>query len=281
MDEYGIAMAFNASVRSIDMSRQVGAAILSKDGAVLAVGCNEVPKFGGGTYWEGDTDDAREASLGLDQNTRRKRLMVTDVVYRLANAGLADERFKKLSVDQLAEELVDQPDGALKNCLVLDTLEFGRMLHAEMCAITEVGRLGIPVKDASLYCTTFPCHNCAKHIVGVGLDEVVYFDPYPKSHVSELYLDSILVDPAIRSKERVVFRQFMGIAPARYYLFSKDRLKDASGVIKEWAPEHANPVSRQVIPQHIELEKFTLVALRSSIQKVYSSDATDGRPSGC
>jgi hypothetical protein len=73
----------------------------------------------------------------------------------------------------------------------------------------------------------------------------------------------------------------MGIAPARYYLFSKDRLKDASGVIKEWAPEHANPVSRQVIPQHIELEKFTLVALRSSIQKVYSSDATDGRPSGC
>ncbi len=59
LDEYAMALAFSASVRSIDMSRQVGAAIVARTGEVLALGCNEVPKAGGGTYWEGDTSDAR------------------------------------------------------------------------------------------------------------------------------------------------------------------------------------------------------------------------------
>ena len=52
-DEYGMALAHTASMRSIDMSRQVGSAITTKRGEVLALGCNEVPKAGGGTYWGG------------------------------------------------------------------------------------------------------------------------------------------------------------------------------------------------------------------------------------
>jgi deoxycytidylate deaminase len=87
-----MALAFTASVRSIDMSRQVGAAIVSSTGETLSLGCNEVPKAGGGQYWEGDRSDARDAALGEDQNTRRKRLMVTDVVYCLAKAKLALEK---------------------------------------------------------------------------------------------------------------------------------------------------------------------------------------------
>ena len=209
LDEYGIALAFNASVRSIDMSQQVGAAIVSPIGETLALGCNEVPKAGGGTYWEGDTGDARDAALGEDQNTRRKRLMVTDVVYRLAKAKLAPEKFTKFRVEDLEAELIDAPEAPLKDCLVLDSLEFGRMMHAEMCAITEAARIGIPVRKAILYCTTFPCHNCAKHIVGVGIDKVVYLKPYPKSHVSELYPNSIEIDSASASQRKIAFRQFV------------------------------------------------------------------------
>jgi deoxycytidylate deaminase len=169
-----MALAFSAAVRSIDMSQQVGAAIVSQAGETLALGCNEVPKAGGGTYWEGDAGDARDAALGEDQNTRRKRLMVTDVVYRLAKAELALEKFTKCKVEDLESELIDAPEAPLKNCLILDSLEFGRMMHAEMCAITEAARIGIPVREAILYCTTFPCHNCAKHIVGVGIGKVVF-----------------------------------------------------------------------------------------------------------
>jgi len=48
-DEYGIFHAKATSLRSSDLSRQVGAAITSPEGEVLSVGCNEVPKAGGGS----------------------------------------------------------------------------------------------------------------------------------------------------------------------------------------------------------------------------------------
>jgi deoxycytidylate deaminase len=117
-----------------------------KHGETLALGCNEVPKAGGGTYWEGDTGDARDAALGEDQNARRKRLMVTDIVYRLAKAEFAPERFSKSKVADLEAELIDGPEAPLRDCLILDSLEFGRMLHAEMCAIMEAAKLGIPLR---------------------------------------------------------------------------------------------------------------------------------------
>ncbi|MEN8474126.1 hypothetical protein ABFV89_16230, partial [Brucella abortus] len=59
-DEYAMDLANTAAQRSSDLSRQVGAAILNDRMEVQALGCNEVGKFGGGTYWEGDAGDARE-----------------------------------------------------------------------------------------------------------------------------------------------------------------------------------------------------------------------------
>ena len=47
--------------RSAELGRQVGAAICTKAGDVVTVGTNEVPKAGGGLYWEGDEPDARES----------------------------------------------------------------------------------------------------------------------------------------------------------------------------------------------------------------------------
>jgi cytidine deaminase len=268
IDEYGMALAFNASLRSIDMSRQVGAAIISNDGEIFSLGCNEVPKAGGGIYGDGAKHDARDATLGEDQNTRRKRLMVTDVVVRLAKKGLAPERFLKTSVDEIEKELIDDRDAPLKDSMVLDSLEYGRMLHAEMCAISEAARTGTPLQDEFLYCTAFPCHNCAKHIVGVGLKSVVYLQPYPKSHVSELYPDSIEIDPETASENKVPFRQFIGLAPARYYLFEKDRLKDDSGRIRAWDKRLAHPTSRQAIPLQGDVEKFALNRLKPFLEKI-------------
>lgn len=50
-DEQAMFFAKAAALRSLDLSRQVGAAIVSADGDLLTTGCNEVPKFGGGLYW--------------------------------------------------------------------------------------------------------------------------------------------------------------------------------------------------------------------------------------
>jgi deoxycytidylate deaminase len=55
-DEYGLYIATAASFRSVDLSRQVGAAIFSQRGEVISLGCNEVPKAKGGSYWSDDPD---------------------------------------------------------------------------------------------------------------------------------------------------------------------------------------------------------------------------------
>src|ERR1019366_9223003 len=44
--EHGMFLAYAASLRSSQLGRQVGAAITSKDGDILAVGTNDVPKPG-------------------------------------------------------------------------------------------------------------------------------------------------------------------------------------------------------------------------------------------
>jgi len=42
--EYGMYMAKAAALRSLDLSRQVGAAIFSQSAEIISLGCNEVPK---------------------------------------------------------------------------------------------------------------------------------------------------------------------------------------------------------------------------------------------
>ncbi|MFO2375906.1 cytidine deaminase, partial [Pseudomonas aeruginosa] len=49
-DEYAMFMAFSASLRSADLSRQVGA-VLTRDEGIISTGANDVPKAGGGLYW--------------------------------------------------------------------------------------------------------------------------------------------------------------------------------------------------------------------------------------
>ena len=72
-DEYGMYMAKSASLRSSAPGRQVGAAIFRPTGDVVSLGCNEVPKSGGGTYWSGDEGDSRDIIHGSDTNDRKKR----------------------------------------------------------------------------------------------------------------------------------------------------------------------------------------------------------------
>lgn len=85
----------------------------------------------------------------------------------------------------------------------MDIIEFGRVVHAEMSALMDAARLGRPVQDAKLFCTTFPCHICAKHITAAGISSVFFLEPYPKSAAFALHPDSIEVE----GSSRVSFRR--------------------------------------------------------------------------
>jgi hypothetical protein len=129
-----------------------------------------------------------------------------------------------------------------------DITEFGRAVHAEMEAILSSARSGANPRGGTLYCTTFPCHNCAKHIVAAGLERVVYVEPYPKSQARVLHPDSIAFDTYETGK--VVFQPFVGIGPRRYFdLFSMtlgsgyDVIRKDGGIRLDWGrdPSEGEP----------------------------------------
>jgi dCMP deaminase len=56
--------------------------------------------------------------------------------------------------------------------------ELCRGVHAEQNVIIQAAYYGIPVKDASLYCTTKPCSICAKMIINAGIKKVYHKEGY-------------------------------------------------------------------------------------------------------
>ncbi len=208
MDEYGMQLAYTASLRSADLSRQVGAAILNSYGEVISLGANEVPAPGGGQYWENSQDDHRDFKKGHDSNTKKRMEILTELL-----SVIEKEYETRLSRITPAK---------LKGTQFMNIMEYGRSVHAEMEAISSAARLGLSIRNCILYTTTFPCHNCAKHIVGVGIKRVVYIEPYPKSLAKDLHDDAIIFpEDNKRNENKVKFEPFVGVAPKKYWkLFS-------------------------------------------------------------
>jgi len=179
-DEYGMYLAYASSLRSADLARQVGAAILDNNREVISLGTNDVPSPKGGQYWEDSEKDQRDFKKGFDSNTKKKLEIIEEIINAI------EEPLSKNS-ERNKEEMMNR----LYSTQIMHLTEFGRAVHAEMEAILSAGRIGVSTRGCHLYTTTFPCHNCAKHIVSAGIKTVKYIEPYPKSLAPELHDDSI------------------------------------------------------------------------------------------
>ncbi|TXN61408.1 anti-phage dCTP deaminase [Methylobacterium sp. WL6] len=261
--EYGMYVAKSASLRSSDLSRQVGAAIFAATGEVISLGSNEVPKSGGGTYWTGDPDDSRDMREGHDPNELTKVEIFADIINRLnIDEMLSDGLLELKDTQKIVEKLLDSKSGLkYRSSRVMDLIEFGRIIHAEMSAICDAARNGTSIKDGVLYCTTFPCHLCAKHIVASGISAVIYLEPYPKSYAERLHSDSIEVDGSQKGN-KVAFLPFIGISPHRYRdLFEKGKRKNDMGEAKKWFSHPRRPMIDVVSPAHIGAEENVIAEL--------------------
>lgn len=268
-EEYGMYVAKCASLRSSDLSRQVGAAIFRNTGEVVSLGCNEVPRAGGGTYWTGDPLDRRDFVQGHDPNERIKTELVVDILDRLKSGGHLSERHaSKDDAYLILKSLLEDNDGrSLRHSRVMDLLEFGRIIHAEMSAISDAARLGLAIHGAILYCTTFPCHICAKHIVASGISRVVYLEPYPKSYASELHSDAIQVDTH-DSQTKVAFETFIGVSPFRYRdLFEKGRRKYSGGTAAKWHGGEPRPMIDVYYPSYFRAETHVVGYLKDRLSR--------------
>ncbi len=255
-DEQAMFFAQAAAVRSLDLSRQVGAAIVTTDGDILSTGCNEVPRFGGGLYWADDEGVSRDYELGKDSNATIKAELVEDAVHRMKERGWLSHTVARKSDRSLAELSLQGEDPFFRGSRIFDVIEFGRAVHAEMAAITQAARLGVRVDGARLFCTTFPCHICARHIVAVGVREVVFIEPYEKSRASELFGDSIAVEPHPASPVRVNFRAFVGVAPRRYmdYFQLTESRKSEAGATLDANAIAKRPRIKRIVLTYLEAE---------------------------
>ena len=224
--ELGMFFAHGASLRSASPGRQVGACIATRDGDTVSIGTNEVPKARGGQYWEGDTPDERDHHRKHDSTALLTRSILADLVARLRKKEWLTDELAKQDLATLlaridAESVLkkmrvgpDDPPSLSGKALLRDIIEFMRAVHAEMAAVSSAAKRGVSVDGCVMYATAFPCHECARHIVMVGIGEVYFIDPYPKSRVPEMFDDSIVVDRDVKGK--IPFRAFTGIAPRLY-----------------------------------------------------------------
>jgi Cytidine and deoxycytidylate deaminase zinc-binding region len=129
-----------------------------------------------------------------------------------------------------------------------------------MSAISDAARLGRAVKDSVLFCTNFPCHMCAKHIVSAGIKRVIFLEPYPKSLAADLHSDSISIEGSDRGKydkfPKVEFAHFYGVSPRRYReMFERASRKNDNGDFEPWNGGKEQPYIDIKFPFYVELEK--------------------------
>ena len=205
---------------------------------------NEVPSPKGGLYWCGDAIDHRDHTRPIDSNAEQRDLIVKSIVERLTNAVVSLTELRNLVQGVLRELKIDKSEGELIEIICVELArsgrlvdqqaagdaikesdiklitEYGRAVHGEMDAILTCARLGISVRGTYLYVTTFPCHNCTRHIVASGIDRVYYVEPYPKSKAKDLHSDAICFDEKdAKESGRIPFLPFVGIGPRRYLDF--------------------------------------------------------------
>ncbi|NLF19147.1 MAG: dCMP deaminase family protein [Lentisphaerae bacterium] len=275
-DEYAMFMAFAAALRSADLSRQVGA-VIAKDNELLSTGANDCPRYGGGLYWpqlDGtsgelvDAENGRDWKRGNDSNKVEQTRIVDEIAGALAGEGMDAAKCRDV----------------LEKSAIRHLTEYGRVVHAEMEALLSCARNGIVTRGATLYCTTFPCHNCAKHIIAAGITRVVYIEPYPKSKAREFHADSMEMGFS-GAADKVHFEPFVGVGPRRFFdLFSVELgdgyplcRKDGTGATLQWDL----PASSMRIPMaavsYLDLESLAAGEFGASVDRAHSQDGL-GKP---
>ncbi len=274
LGERAMYHAHASAMQSSCLSRQVGAALVSSSGDVVATGTNDVPRYGGGVYSEGDKEDNRchawEWTDGKIKfigchNDRRKSQLRKDI-----SRWIADEFAEKIAevvhpepnlkgltlakaradaeahVRQVLEEGEAKFEGIPG---VKDLIEYSRAIHAEMDAVLSAARAGFSTVGTSLFCTTYPCHSCARHLVTAGVAQVFFIEPYVKSLATELHYDAIANRPLPTSRppkpqQQMTVIPFTGVGPRMYedFFTKKVGLKGAGGAYtapKANTPSHA------------------------------------------
>lgn len=257
IDEIAMYNAKAAAGNSSCLSRQVGACIIDTQNNILSIGWNDVPKYGGNLYTSDSEIDHRCFNHEFCSNDKQKSNVVDNIVESI----LSDSQFASLKTISNIEVILK--NNILNNTKVKDLIEFSRSVHAEMHAIIQGAiTTGNKILSGKLFCTTYPCHNCARHIIASGIKEVVYIEPYVKSLCLTLHEDAMTESED--SKDKVKLLIFDGISPNRYLsFFTNFAERKLNGKIVKKDLKLAKPKSSKSLQALSTLEEQAVLTLES------------------
>lgn len=91
-----------------------------------------------------------------------------------------------------------------KGCYVIDH-HCVRTIHAEMNALLQCAKFGVPSSGAEIYVTHFPCLQCCKAIIQAGIKTVYYAEDY-KNHpyAIELFEQANVKVEQVKLKDQII-----------------------------------------------------------------------------
>lgn len=91
-----------------------------------------------------------------------------------------------------------------EGCYVIDG-HCVRTIHAEMNALLQCAKFGVPTEGAEVYVTHFPCIHCCKALIQAGIKKVYYAKDY-KNHpyAEELFKETNVYVEKVELEELVV-----------------------------------------------------------------------------
>lgn len=186
-----LSIAYCASLTSQCFKRQVGAVVVDERNRIVSVGYNENP-LPLAPCSEEFFDCFREMYIdGLMSELRH-----------CPNCGKRLKDFKYPYECQKCKKNIYRmivADRALSRCSAL---------HAEERAIIDAGRKNL--NNCTLYVTTFPCFNCARKILDVGISDIWYVESYPDADSLNVFerAGTVSLQPFEGVKARAYFRLF-------------------------------------------------------------------------
>ncbi len=222
-DETLMTVAYCESLRSSCLKRRVGAVIVEKGGAVVSIAHNDVPEGAPSCLNHPDYQwcardiilESFAAKLKKCPSCGADISVDCDCVV----CGQKLSAFTKRCPSCYQNPEIDYgcprckvrvfqthlPGGGSAGAGKL--LDMCRALHAEETAIINLVKTGISdLSRATIYTTTFPCNQCANKIVGAGIGEVVYSEPYTMKEAWELF-----------KEKGTKIRRFEGVKSEAYF----------------------------------------------------------------
>lgn len=203
-DERFMQIAFDAKLNSGCLSRQVGAVISDKRGKLLSVGWNDSPEGQTSCLLRDVGELLNEQNDSMFSRYERNNTDLKEKIktYYKERLSVVEDG---LNISYCFKSIKNELDGH-KNQV------YTRSIHAEESAFLSLVGSSEKVIDGTLYTTASPCVLCAKKAYHLGIEKVVYIDPYPDISFDHIFNFG---DTALT---HVLFSGAVGSAYHRLYL---------------------------------------------------------------